>query len=254
MQFHSLVIESRMLFAAAWLAAFAAQAQPADYAREKRWAGEIVPALVVGEAVRLRAAKHEFLGLYTAVKNAKTAIVLAHGIGIHPDYGLIGSLRARLAEAGYATLSIQMPILAADAPAERYAALFPEAAARLAAAVAYMRKQGYRKIALVSHSMGSRMANHYLAANRKAPLSAWVAISLSSGAFERFGPVKFPVFDVYAEKDLEPVLGGVGERAKVLRRMRGSSQTMVFATDHYFAKKEKELATLISLLLEGEKK
>jgi len=254
MQFHPLVVVSRLLFAAAWLAAFAAQAQPSDYAREKRWTGEIVPALVVGEAIRLQAAKHEFLGLYTGAKNAKTAIVLAHGLGVHPDYGLIGNLRARLADAGYTTLSIQMPILAVDAPAERYPALFPEAAARLAAAVAYLRKKGYRKIALVSHSMGSRMANHYLAANPKAPLSAWVAISLSSGKFERFGPVRFPVYDVYADKDLDPVLAGAGERTKFLRRMRGSSQTMVFGADHFFAKKERELATLIQLLLEGEKK
>jgi hypothetical protein len=36
--------------------------------------------------------------------------------------------------------------------------------------------------------------------------------------------------------------------------MRGSSQTMVFATDHYFAKREKELVILVRLLLEGEKK
>jgi triacylglycerol esterase/lipase EstA (alpha/beta hydrolase family) len=254
MQFHPLVIVSRLLLAAAWLAAFAAQAQPSDYAREKRWAAEIVPALVVGEAVRLQAAKHEFLGLYTAAKNAKIAIVLAHGLGIHPDYGLIGSLRARLADAGYATLSIQMPILAADAPAARYAALFPEADARFAAAVEFLRKKGLRRFALVSHSMGSRMANHYLYYDPKARFSAWVAISVSSGKFEPLGKLKLPVYDVYAEHDLEPVVQGAAERAKVLRRIRGSSQTMVFGTDHFFAKKEKELATLISLLLEGEKK
>jgi hypothetical protein len=39
----------------------------------------------------------------------------------------------------------------------------------------------------------------------------------------------------------------------VLKRTRGSSQAMVFGTDHHFAKKEKELVSLIRLLLEGEK-
>ncbi|MGB7543468.1 MAG: DUF3530 family protein [Burkholderiales bacterium] len=254
MRFHPLVIVSRVLLSAVLLASIAAQAQHSDYAREKRWADEIVPALVVGEAVRLQAAKHEFLGLYTGVKNAKRAIILVHGLGIHPDYGLIGGLRARLADAGYATLSIQMPVLAADAPAERCAALFPEADARIIAASAYLRGKGFRTAVLVSHSMGSRMANHYLVHDPMARISAWVAISISSGAFEPLGKLKLPVYDVYAEHDLEPVVQGAADRAKALRRIRGSSQTMVFGTDHFFAQKEKELATLIQLLLEGEKK
>src|SRR6266567_4382973 len=95
--------------------------QPSDYAREKRWAGEVVPSIVVGEAVWLEAPRTEkFLGIYTEAKNAKGAIVLAHGLGVHPDYGLIGELRARLADAGYTTLSIQMPVLAADAPVAQH--------------------------------------------------------------------------------------------------------------------------------------
>lgn len=245
---------SLFAFCVALGATLAAHAQGSDYAREKRWAAEIAPTLLAGEAVSLRAAKHEFLGLYAAVARAKGAIVLAHGAGIHPDYGLIGSLRARLADAGYATLAIQMPILAADAPAARYAALFPEADARLAAALAYLRGKGHGKIALLSHSMGARMANHFLASNPRAALSAWIALSISGGEFAPFGKPKFPVFDIYAEKDLEPVLRGAAARARFLRRLRGSSQTLVFGADHFYAGKEKELTSLIVLLLEGEKK
>jgi len=62
------------------------------------------------------------------------------------------------------------------------------------------------------------------------------------------------VFDVYAEKDFDVVLQGAQKRAAVLKRTRGSSQAMVFATDHHFSKKEKELVSLIRLLLEGEGK
>ena len=52
-----------------------------DYAREKRWADEIVPTLVVGDAVMIRAASgHEFLALYAPAKGAKSAIVLVHAI------------------------------------------------------------------------------------------------------------------------------------------------------------------------------
>jgi pimeloyl-ACP methyl ester carboxylesterase len=235
--------------------AAAAQQQPSDYAREKRWADEIVPALVSGEAVWLEAPRTEkFLGIYAEVKDAKAAIILAHGLGVHPDYGVIGELRARLADAGYTTLSIQMPILAAEAPAARYPVLFWEADARFAAAMTFLRRKRYNRIVLLSHSMGSRMANHYISAHPQVPLSGWISLSISSGDLGPFKKIKFPVYDVYAEHDLEPVLKGAPRRAEMLKRMRGSSQTMVFGTDHFFAKKEKELLALIGLLLEGEKK
>ncbi|HMH19232.1 MAG TPA: DUF3530 family protein [Burkholderiales bacterium] len=238
----------------------AAQQQPSDYKREKRWADEVVPALVSGEAVWLEAPRTEkFLGIYTEAKsaeakNAKGAIILAHGLGVHPDYGLIGELRTRLADAGYTTLSIQMPILAADAPATRYPVLFWEADARFAAAMSYLRRKGYNKVVILSHSMGSRMANHYISAHSLVPLSGWVSLSISNGDFAPIKRIKFPIYDVYAEKDLDAVLQGAPKRAAMLKRMRGSSQSMVFATDHFFAKREKELVTLIRLLLEGEKK
>jgi len=233
----------------------AAQQQPSDYAREKRWAEQVVPTLVTGEAVWLEAPRTEkFLGIYTEARPAKGAIILAHGLGVHPDFGVIGELRARLAESGFTTLSVQMPILAAEAPAARYPVLFWEADARFAGAMSYLRRKRYDKIWLLSHSMGSRMANHYIAAHPQVPLSGWISLSISNGDIGPFKRIKFPVFDVYAENDLEAVIKGAPKRADTLKRMRGSSQTMVFGTDHTFAKKEKDLVSLIRLLLEGEKK
>lgn len=244
-----------LLLAAALCAPLSASAQNSDYAREKRWADEIVPGLVVGEAVWLQGKQpQKFLGLYAEAKDAKGAVILAHGMGVNPDYGLIGVLRTRLHDLGYATLSIQMPILAADAPAEGYTALFPEANERFATAIRYLHKKGYRRITLVSHSMGSRMANRYIARYPKVPLSGWVALSLSSGEFLPVRPATFPVYDVYAEHDLDTVLRGVEQRAAVLKRVHGSSQTMVYGTDHFYAKKEKELAALIRMLIESEPK
>ena len=235
--------------------AAAAQQQPSDYAREKRWADQIVPTLVSGEPVWLEAPRTEkFLGIYSEVPNAKGAIILAHGLGVHPDYGVIGELRTRLAEAGYTTLSVQMPILAADANPARYPVLFWEADARFAGALTYLRRKHYDRIWLISHSMGSRMANHYVSAHPQVPLAGWISLSISSGEIGPFKKIKFPVYDVYAEKDLDAVLKGAPRRAATLKGMKGSSQTMVYATDHYFTRKEKDLVSLIRLLLEGEPK
>jgi dienelactone hydrolase len=237
-----------------------AQAQTSDYAREKRWADEIVPALMVGDAVWLQGARsHKFLALYTEARPVKPSpgakaprpgVVLVHGMGVHPEFGAVGGLRARLADAGYTTLSVQMPILASDAPAEGYPALFGEGAERLAAAAAFLQNKGHPRIALVSHSMGSRMVNHYLAANPKAPLAGWVSLAISSGEFDPKGLGGFPVYDIYAEKDFPVVLQHASQRARLLARIPGSQQAMVNGSDHYFSGKDRELATLVGLMLD----
>ena len=58
---------------------------------------------------------------------------------------MIGTLRQRLPDHGYTTLSIQMPILAVDAKPEAYVAHFPEAVERLQLAVAYLQSKGYKR-------------------------------------------------------------------------------------------------------------
>ena len=245
------LIQIRPLLAAMAMLVFAGGAWAApDYAREKRLADEVVPSVVVGEAVTLQTgAGRRFLGLLTIPAKPRAALILVHGMGVHPDFGVTGELRVRLADRGYTTLSIQMPVLASDANAADYPALFPEAGERIAAAVDYLRGKGATKVAIVSHSVGARMVNDFISHRPETPLIAWVPVTISSGGFESLAGVRFPVFDIYAEKDFEVVLKGAPARAKVLRSIRGSKQAMVYGTDHYFGKKEKEVAALIDQLL-----
>jgi Protein of unknown function (DUF3530) len=99
----------------------------ADYAREERWAQEIVPSIVVGDAVYLATpARAKVLAILTAPSGVPTGgIVIVHGLGVHPDWGLIGGLRTGLAEAGFVTLSVQMPVLVASATRDDYAVTLP---------------------------------------------------------------------------------------------------------------------------------
>ena len=247
-----------LALAAAFLVLAGCAAMAPDYAREQRWADEIVPGLVVGEAVRIdlpkQAGGHRFVGLMTrASGKPKGAVLLVHGMGVHPDFGVTGALRARLADLGYTTLSIQMPVLNADAPAEGYLRLFPEAAARLTAAMQYLNERGYARAAVVSHSLGARMVNYWLSRQPTQPVTAWIALAVSDGELQALKGLPFPVFDVYAEKDLDVVLDNARERAAVLRQLPGSKQVMVYGTDHYFTRREKELAVLIDQLLRGVK-
>jgi hypothetical protein len=140
----------------AWFAILHCFAQ-ADYAREQRWADEITPTILVGDPVQLALpAGRKFLGIYTPNIKARAGVIVVHGLGVHPDWGLINPLRSKLSEQDYATLSVQMPVLASDAPGSSYPPTFPEAAERIAVAVKYLRGKGYKKIAIVSHSLGTQ--------------------------------------------------------------------------------------------------
>jgi pimeloyl-ACP methyl ester carboxylesterase len=235
---------------AAFLLAPAPASAQADYAREKRLADEITPGIVVGDPMwlELRSGRKS-LAIYAPAPKATSGVIVVHGLGLHPDWGLIGVLRSQLAEQGYATLSVQMPVLPAEATADRYPPLFPEAAERLAAAAAWLRGKGLKKIAIVSHSMGAAMARYYLERAGDARIDAWVAIGMAG---EITLPEKFrtPVLDLHGEKDRPAVLSGAAQRAATLRRVRGSGQMQVAGADHFFAGMEGELVRQVRQFLD----
>jgi hypothetical protein len=222
-----------------------------DYAREQRWADEIVPAIVVGDPVWLSTpSRARVLAVLTEAAQPKggvigSAIVL-HGAGVHPDWGLTGTLRERLAGAGITTLSVQMPVLAADAPAEAYAALQPFADERIAAAVAFLRARGETRIAIVAHSAGAAMANRYLARPGVASIAAFVAIGMQ-GDFA-IAP-REPVLDIVARSDLPAVLDAAPRRKDQLPNDACSRAVVIDGADHFMAARLNELvaATLAFL-------
>jgi dienelactone hydrolase len=223
----------------------------ADYAREKRWADEITPSILVGDAVYLEIKPgRKFLAIYAANAKATAGVIVVHGVGVHPDWGLNNPLRSQLAEQGYATLSVQMPVLAAEIRGEQYPPLFPEAGERLRAAVAYLRGRGLEKVAIVSHSMGARMANYFLNHAGDARVDAWVAIGIL-GEFTEPATFKAPVLDLYGENDFPIVLEGAAKRAAAIRTIRGSGQVQVAGADHFFAGMENELVRRVRQFLDA---
>jgi dienelactone hydrolase len=220
----------------------------ADYAREQRWAEEITPAIVLGDPVYLEAAGRKFLAIWTPVPKAAAGVIVVHGLGVHPDWGLINALRSQLAEQGYATLSVQMPVASKEVRADRYPPLFPEAAERLRAAVDFLRARGMKKVAIVGHSLGARMANHFLNQPGEARVDAWVAIGLP-GAFTAPATLELPVLDIFGERDQPAVMEAAPARAGVLRNLRGSAQVRVAGADHFFTGMESGLTRRVSLFL-----
>lgn len=233
----------------AFLALFGLHAAPAlaqDHAREKRWAGETLATLMVGEAVWLeQKSGHRFLGLYTAAANPRVAVVIAHGRGWAPDFELYGALRIKLAEAGYSTLSIQMPVLDGTAKLGDYLPLFGDSDERLALAVQWLHAQGHRQVAIVSHSLGATMANHYLVRTPHSGVDAWAFIGIINGLDDMFR-IKIPVLDVFGSDDWQVTRLGADERLAQIKRIAGSEQVIVPGADHFFEGRHDVLARVIA--------
>ena len=223
-----------------------------DLAREDRWAEQVAPQVVVGDVVWLTTRlRPRVLALYTKPSGpAKGAVIVVHGLGVNPDWEVIGVLRTALADRGFATLSVQMPVLAADARQEDYVGLYPEAGERLSAALAFLHEHGYPKVAVVSHSLGAAMVDAWLAhaaARPGAPaISAWVPVGMAVPFSMR---PRMPILDVVAASELPPVVASNPGRVAELPRDDCSRAVTVQGTDHFYASAEMRLVDAITPFL-----
>lgn len=217
-----------------------------DLAREARWRAEVEPNIVVGDAQTLRTKDgREFFSIFTEGKQKEIAFVVVHGVGVNPDFGFVGRLRVLLSDAGYATLSIQMPVLANEnATPEAYQATFPDAAARITAAHAWLADRGYKKVVLASHSMGAWMSNAYFQSTPNSPYAAWIAIGVT-GRILSIGSNSLPILDLYGENDLSANLKASWLRRMYLWSAPNSQQVMIPKTDHHYAGVESKAAEAI---------
>ena len=221
-----------------------------DYEREQRWADQILPSLMIGDAVWLEQKEgHKFLGLYTEAKVARGAVIIAHGRGWSPDYELYGILRAKIAEQGYSTLAIQLPILGGGAKIGDYLDTYPDAGERFQIAADFLKAKGYKNIAIVSHSLGASMANQYLIKTDDKTVKAWVFIGIINGLEEMFR-IKIPVLDVFGGKDWEITQVGAYERKKQIMKIKGSDQIVVPEALHFFEGREDDLTKIVVTFLD----
>lgn len=228
-----------------------------DTAKEKRWAAQIVDTLIDGEAVWLEAGGRRFLAIFTPAEAPETrgAAILLHGIGAHPDWPeVIHPLRTALPAYGWATLSLQMPVLSNAAKASDYPPLFDEVAPRIAAAVNWLKQRGIRNQALIAHSLGTAMASDYLAGKPDPVIRAYVGVSMiESRADPRLSNVaalmkiRLPVLDIFGSQDLDSVRQAAPARARAARAAnnRHYVQVEIPGADHFFAAHEEALVRRI---------
>ena len=215
---------------------FPGHALGTDAGREKHWSDLLQGNLERGQAVWLNTAdEQKFLAIQTPDVTGKQlgALIILHDMGQHPNWPeVVAPLRKRLPDAGWSTLSIQMPVLQADQPLPDYGPLFDEVGPRLDAAIAHAQDTGTENIVIVGYGLGASMGAAYLAAAQDTPVDAFIAIGM--GAVKGGDPrldsttsledIQLPMLDIYGSRDFNQVIDSVPRRATAARRAGVSAQ------------------------------
>ena len=232
-----------------------------DLEREKRMANEISEAILDGEPVWLNAGSITFLGIATMAleQPAMGNVIILHGRGYHPDWvEVVNPLRVGLAEQGWNTLSLQMPVLEKSAKYYDYVPIFEEALPRINAGIQYIREQNDLPIVLIAHSCGAHMAMEWVRKVGDETIDAYVGIGMGATDYGQpmlepfpLDGMKVPVLDVYGAEEFPAVIRMAPERLAMMRKAGSphSEQIVVSDSDHYFHDRGAPLLEVVSTWL-----
>ena len=243
----------------------AAPAQAMDNAREQRWARQVVDFLATGEPQWLNAEGQKFLSIYTPSSesttsgNTKGAVILLHDQGVHPAWPrVIQPLRTQLPAQGWATLSLQMPVLSREAKPEDYIPVFKFVPVRIQAALEFLTKQGVNNIILLGHGLGANMATDYLVKHHDTRIKAFIGIDMAGNRqptgylvldnVSAMLQMKIPILDVYGSKTNPAVLNSADRRAFAVYQTGNfhSRQIKIDNANSFFEGHEDELLHVIT--------
>ncbi len=227
-----------------------------DFDREARMADEIIDAILEGEPEWLEADGREFLSIYTEAENSEVAVLILHGRGFHPDWAdTVNPLRVDLAERGYSTLSLQMPVLGKDAKYYDYVPIFQYAHSRIEAGIRFMRGNDHRKVVLLAHSCGVHMAMDWIRTKSDRSIDAFIGLGMGATDFNQpmhqafpLERIHVPVLDLYGAEDYPAVIRMASDRKKMIDDSghEKSRQAIVPGADHYFTDQGSLLVNLVA--------
>ena len=229
-----------------------------DRDREDRLVEEIEANLFDGELISLMPGADAFTAVQMASQTDTTrgGVILLHGRGFHADWPEnIGPLRVGLSEAGWHTLSLQLPVLEKSAKYFDYLPVLPEVLPRIDAALAHLRNQNISPIVLLAHSCGAHMAMLWMEQYADQGIDAFIGIGMGATDYQQpmrhpfpFASLKIPVLDLYGELDYPAVHRLAPERLQLINHGGNPLSKQVVATgaDHYFSDNSELLTKEVS--------
>ena len=240
------------------LALLAFPGHSSDRDREDRLVEEIEANLFDGALISLMPGADAFTAVQMASQTDTTrgGVILLHGRGFHADWPEnIGPLRVGLSEAGWHTLSLQLPVLEKSAKYFDYLPVLPEVLPRIDAALAHLKAENISPIVLLAHSCGAHMAMLWMEQYADQGIDAFIAIGMGATDYQQpmrhpfpFASLKVPVLDLYGELDYPEVHRLAPERLQLINHGGNPLSKQVVATgaDHYFSDNSELLTKEVS--------
>ena len=186
----------------------------------------------------------------------KGAAIILHSVGGHADWPeVVSPLRNMLPEFGWATLSIQLPLISPEKNIEEYGKTFEETGNRILLATRELRKRGFSKIVIIGHGFGALSTLVYLGKGNSENIDAFVAISLQNYVYIKprinllrlIKKIKTPTLDLYGSLDFKEGIESAPDR-RLASKKSGDDlymQIEIKGADHSFNNMEKELVKQI---------
>jgi dienelactone hydrolase len=158
-----------------------------------------------------------FSGELLETSCAKIGVVMYHGRGLSPVGPVVEEIQNSLYRTGYTTLSIENPVplngltdftsYVNDVGTDNY--VFPEAYARMRAAINHLQLLGVEEVIVAGFSFGSRLATAHVARGQidELPIIGLIGIGMYGTSIEPLNvsttldEVPVPVIDIYGDAD-----------------------------------------------------
>lgn len=215
--------------------------------RESRMISEIEEAVMDGDVEFLPlASDKEVFSIYMESErdSFKGGVIILHNRGQHANWSdTTKPLRVGLAEKGWHTLSVQMPVLEKNAKYYDYVPIFPYSHERIEAGIDFYKNRGIDNIILIAHGCGAHMAMSYFDKYGDDKISAYVGIGMGATDYKQKAVKRVPldimlkpVLDVYGEKDFPGVKRSAGQRKWLMEiaNNQQSTQKIIAKADHYY--------------------
>lgn len=234
-----------------------------DLEREQRLIDEVEANLFSGELIMLNAQGTDFAAVEMGSETDSTrgAVILLHGRGFHADWPEnIGPLRVGLSEAGWHTLSLQMPVLEKAAKYFDYLPILGKSVPRINAALAHLAGQEISPVVLLAHSCGAHMALAWIAEQADEGINAFIGIGMGATDYQQpmqrsfpFASLTVPILDLYGEHDYPAVHRMAPERLQLIKQAGNPASRQIVApgADHYFTGASDLLIEEVSVWLDG---
>ena len=227
---------------------FNVNADSLDSEREMQVSEKLEEEVEDGEILWLDANGEKFLAILNKQTNeqANGAAIILHGMGAHADWPqTISPIRKTLPEYGWTTLSIQLPVIAAENQIEDYGKTLARAAARIEAAISAVHELKFRNIVAIGHSFGAANVLSYFEKAKGRRIVALVAIGLQDYAFvkppiDMLGLIEkanIPMLDIYGSRDYKKATDQAADRRLAAKKggNRNYVQMEIEGADHYFS-------------------